>query len=156
MEPKMRSQGGAAGAHHVVHAAAPINFSPPPVAPGGSKARWWGGLAIVAALAGAGVWEVQGGGPGPAASAPVALAARMKAVSEGASVAGIEAGGGKEGKAIVARHVPHKECVASAWTLARTGVVVIDGVFSQRLSAGKLADLCADGASGSTLEWYPR
>lgn len=88
---------------------------------------------------------------------PPSLAERMKAVAKGGDGGPhvkMEARG--QGRAVVADAVLHGDCVATAWSLARDGVVVIDGNFSQKLSAGKLADMCAEDPKGSVLEWYPR
>ncbi|HIJ62991.1 MAG TPA: hypothetical protein HPQ04_09905 [Rhodospirillaceae bacterium] len=45
-----------------------------------------------------------------------------------------------------------KVCVSAAWELARKGVVVINGVAPQRISAGRLSDLCNEQDSAS-LSW---
>ena len=53
---------------------------------------------------------------------------------------------------VTAEEVPPKTCVSAAWELARKGVVMINGVAPQRVSSGKLADLCNDQDS-ATLTW---
>jgi len=93
----------------------------------------------------------------PEAPKPPSWVERMRAVAKGGDGGPhvkMEARG--QGKAVVADAVLHGDCVATAWALARDGVVVIDGNFSQKLSAGKLVEMCAEDPKGSVLEWYPR
>ena len=63
-----------------------------------------------------------------------------------------------EGGAVTAEGVPHKPCVNTAWALAHTGRVVINGAMPPRITAGLLAELCARnrGEGGvATLTWIP-
>ena len=53
---------------------------------------------------------------------------------------------------VTVENIPPKICVSAGWDLARKGVIVINGVAPQRISAGKLADLCND-QDVDTLTW---
>jgi len=46
--------------------------------------------------------------------------------------------------AVTAQDIPPKVCVLAAWELARKGLVVINGVTPNRISAAKLSELCND------------
>jgi hypothetical protein len=54
---------------------------------------------------------------------------------------------------VIAQGLPSKACVQVGWRLAREGTVIVDGVLPVRLSAAKLAELCA--GDGATLTWIP-
>lgn len=54
---------------------------------------------------------------------------------------------------VVADKVPSRACVQVGWRLAREGTIIVDGIMPARLSAGKLAELCAGEAA--TLTWIP-
>lgn len=62
----------------------------------------------------------------------------------------VDHGGGQV--SVTAEKLPPKTCVSAAWELARKGVVRINGITPQHISAGRLADLCNDQDS-ATLTW---
>ncbi|MDK9719696.1 MAG: hypothetical protein OEL53_00785 [Rhodospirillales bacterium] len=51
--------------------------------------------------------------------------------------------------------IPNKACVSAGWRLARTGVVTINGVMPERISAAILAEICNQG-DGNALSWSPK
>lgn len=51
--------------------------------------------------------------------------------------------------------IPPKVCVLAGWDLYRLGVITINGVTPQRVSAAKLVDLCNDG-DAATIAWSPK
>jgi len=55
--------------------------------------------------------------------------------------------------AITAEGVPSKICVQIGWQLAKEGTVVVNGVFPQRISAAKLAELCSMNGDVATITW---
>lgn len=57
---------------------------------------------------------------------------------------------------VVASGLPQKDCVQAGWVLMRRGIITINGVTPQRVSAAVLADLCAKGEDSSKLEWVPK
>ncbi|MBF0306279.1 MAG: hypothetical protein HQL41_11585 [Alphaproteobacteria bacterium] len=57
---------------------------------------------------------------------------------------------------VVAELVPQKACVQAGWSLVRGGVLTVNGVTPQRVSAALLADLCSRNPAGATLEWAAR
>jgi hypothetical protein len=50
--------------------------------------------------------------------------------------------------------VPNKACVSAAWRLARTGLVTINGVMPERVSAAILAEICNQG-DANAISWTP-
>lgn len=50
--------------------------------------------------------------------------------------------------------IPNKACVSAGWRLARTGVVTINGVMPERVSAAILAEICNQGEANA-LSWSP-
>lgn len=63
-------------------------------------------------------------------------------------------GAGREVMVTMSR-IPPKVCVLAGWDLYRLGVISINGVTPQRVSAAKLVDLCNDGET-ATLVWSPK
>lgn len=53
---------------------------------------------------------------------------------------------------VIAEDVPSSPCVKAGWRLAKSGTIIVNGVLPSRLSAAKLSELCANGA---TLIWVP-
>lgn len=112
-------------------------------------------LAAMIAIAGAGIWAAKESGPDPTET----LLEQVHDAALG-TVAPIHAFGGgltairSSGRMhVIAQGLPSKACVQVGWRLAREGTVIIDGVLPVRLSAGKLAELCA--GDGATLTWIP-
>ena len=70
------------------------------------------------------------------------LVTRMKAAAAGRSSASID-------------KISPKVCVLASWDLSRTGVVSVNGVTPQRISAAILVDLCNQGET-ATITWYPK
>ncbi len=57
---------------------------------------------------------------------------------------------------VVAYGIPAKACVDVGWTLAREGVVTVDGVFEPHLTPAILSRLCySRKAGGATIVWTP-
>lgn len=71
-----------------------------------------------------------------------ALVARMKAAAVGRPY-------------VVMGKVPPKVCVMAGWELYRTGLITVNGVTPQRISAAILVDLCNQGET-ATLQWTPK
>jgi len=125
------------------------------------RARNWAlGLGLLAILAGGGAW-LHGAGGG-AAQSPAQLAAQMEDAAAG-NVVPVHAFGGplrveREGSAItvVAERVPPQACVSTGWSLIHKGVISVNGVTPQRVTAAKLSDLCHDLDEGATLAWQPK
>ncbi|MBI5120815.1 MAG: hypothetical protein HZA67_07400 [Rhodospirillales bacterium] len=51
--------------------------------------------------------------------------------------------------------IPNKACVSAGWRLARTGVVTINGVMPERISAAILAEICNQG-DANAISWSPK
>ena len=51
--------------------------------------------------------------------------------------------------------IPNKACVSAGWRLARSGLVTINGVMPERVSAAILAELCNQG-DANALSWSPK
>ena len=128
---------------------------------------WIGRTALVAAAAGVAVFIIVVSGGGDKLAPASDLVEQMKAAAEGGKRPAIHVYGGAlrvQGGAVTAEGVPQKPCVNAAWTLARSGRVVINGAMPTRITASILAELCAktgsegDGAGraeGATLTWIP-
>jgi hypothetical protein len=92
-----------------------------------------------------------------------ALAEQMTMASDGLSEPTRHAFGGRlytkrdgDQVIVVANGLPQKECVQLGWALMKRGVLTVNGVTPQRISAAILADLCAKADDGSKLEWAPK
>lgn len=57
---------------------------------------------------------------------------------------------------VVAGGLPQKDCVQAGWALVKRGMITINGVTPQRVSAAVLAELCAKREDDSKLEWTPK
>lgn len=57
---------------------------------------------------------------------------------------------------VVALDLSQKDCVQAGWALVKRGIVTINTITPQRVSAAVLADLCAKGEESARLEWSPR
>lgn len=102
---------------------------------------WEWGI-VLALLSGLGITIlVISHGPDPKGDAE-ALAARMRAAAVGHPYGVID-------------KVPPKVCVLASWELSRTGIISVNGVTPQRVSAAVLVDLCNQGET-AYLSWYPK
>ncbi|MBF0394059.1 MAG: hypothetical protein HQL38_15380 [Alphaproteobacteria bacterium] len=117
-----------------------------------------GGVAIGAAA----LWLLasMNGPAGKPEPSPEALLKQMREAATGSVEAPHIFGGAlrfdpNEG-VVVAEQVPQKACVQVGWSLVRGGVLTVNGVTPQRVSAALLADLCSRNPAGATLEWAPR
>lgn len=57
---------------------------------------------------------------------------------------------------VVAERVPPSICAASGWTLVRGGVLSINGVTPNRISAGKITELCNSEDGDASIMWTPK
>ncbi|MDO8605956.1 MAG: hypothetical protein Q7R40_05440 [Phaeospirillum sp.] len=57
---------------------------------------------------------------------------------------------------VVAEKVPPRICAASGWTLVRGGVLSINGVTPQRVSSGKITELCNSEDGDASIMWSPK
>lgn len=57
---------------------------------------------------------------------------------------------------VVAEKVPAAICAASGWTLVRGGVLSINGVTPNRVSAGKITELCNSEDGDASIMWSPK
>lgn len=57
---------------------------------------------------------------------------------------------------VVADGLGQKECVQAGWALVKRGLVRVNGVAPQRVSAAVLAEMCAKADDTSKLEWLPK
>ena len=57
---------------------------------------------------------------------------------------------------VVAEKVPPAICAASGWTLVRGGVLSINGVTPNRVSAGKITELCNSEDGDASIMWSPK
>jgi len=62
---------------------------------------------------------------------------------------------GREQMSVIAQHVTPKLCVSAAWTLAKSGTVVINGVTPSRVSGARLAELCNEEDVAEVI-WSPK
>lgn len=120
---------------------------------------WWGHWALLVLIIGATTAMIVAlsdhGATLPKASD---LVQQMELAGEGKAVARnifggalrVERSGGQV--SVTVENIPPKVCVSAGWDLARKGVVMINGVTPQRISASRLADLCND-QDNATLTW---
>ena len=57
---------------------------------------------------------------------------------------------------VVAEKVPPPICAAAGWTLVRGGVLSINGVTPNRISAGKITELCNSEDGDASIMWSPK
>ncbi len=57
---------------------------------------------------------------------------------------------------VVAENIPPRVCGASGWTLARKGLLTINGITPNRLSRAIVIDLCGREGGGANLMWIPK
>ena len=122
------------------------------------------GLCLGILAGGAGLW-LSSSMDNPSAPPPpnsAALMEQMHSASQG-WIDGNNLFGGKLKSEEVNGHqvvtvtdIPNKQCVEASWALAREGQVTVNSVFLPRISAGKLAELCASGNNKSTILWMVR
>ena len=128
----------------------------------------WIGAALVA-LVGAGLWGMALRPKPPDLSAlalrlveQMAAAAEGGPAAEGAAPAQHVFGGALrvEGAApaplVVAEGVPPPACVSAGWALVRKGVLTINGVTPNRVSAIRVTELCNQGDGDATIAWMPK
>jgi hypothetical protein len=144
----------AVGARHGVP---PRRRRPPPRQ--SRLAPWLIGTAVVVGAA-AGYW-LQGDDEEPRKAHKVFIA-EMKRALAGRDAVSYSFGGTIEVEMIqgrkiaIARRVPQAICVEAGWELVRMGTISVNGVMPQKVSAGKLADLCSREPGGATVEWTPK
>lgn len=129
-----------------------------------SRHAWWLWLAVSAAMIVGGllIWAVTLGADKEMTVAD--LIDQMVVAADGSVGPTHHALGGRlyakrdgDQVVVVANGLPQKECVQVGWTLMRRGIITINGVTPQRISAAILADLCAKGDDDlSKLEWAPK
>lgn len=126
----------------------------------------WGRL-IAALLAGiavgaASLWLLAtlNGPPAKAEASPEALLQQIQDAAAGVVQSPHVFGGNLQfmpgDDLVVADAVPQKACVQAGWSLVRGGVLTVNGVTPQRVSAALLADLCSRNPAGARLEWTRR
>lgn len=117
-------------------------------------------LALIAIGVATTLWWLRPWNRAPADPAD-SLLAQMQSLANGGQAGGLSAHalGGmvrmvdlNGQRAISASTVPEGPCVSVGWRLARTGTVIVNGKIAPRLTAAKLAEMCAGGA---TLTWLP-
>jgi hypothetical protein len=57
---------------------------------------------------------------------------------------------------VIAEGVPPGACVAASWTLVRGGLLTINGVTPNRVTALKMTELCHQDEGDATLSWMPK
>jgi hypothetical protein len=57
---------------------------------------------------------------------------------------------------ITAEAVPHTACVSAAWELVNSGRVMVNRVMPSRVTAARLAELCASQGENATITWFPK
>ncbi|MBF0094096.1 MAG: hypothetical protein HQL33_04500 [Alphaproteobacteria bacterium] len=57
---------------------------------------------------------------------------------------------------VTAEGIPPDICVQAGWTLARRGIVTINGTTPARVSAAALSSICNQGSGPVTISWAPR
>ena len=57
---------------------------------------------------------------------------------------------------VVAEKVPPPICAAAGWTLVRGGILSINGVTPNRVSAGKITELCNSEDGNASIMWSPK
>ncbi|CAA7615970.1 hypothetical protein [Magnetospirillum sp. SS-4] len=57
---------------------------------------------------------------------------------------------------VVADGVPPRVCVASGWALVKAGVLSINGITPNRISAGKITELCNSETGNASIMWTPK
>jgi hypothetical protein len=57
---------------------------------------------------------------------------------------------------VVAEKVPPSICAAAGWALVRGGVLSINGVTPNRISAGKITELCNSEDGDASIMWSPK
>lgn len=118
-------------------------------------------LAVTVAAAGLALWAFVYGLD--KRDAVIDLVDQMKASAEGTigpihHVLGGRLYARREGGqvTVVVSDLRQKDCVQAGWVLMRRGIISINGMTPQRVSAAVLADLCAQGDDASKLEWSPK
>lgn len=160
LQPGGEAHGGTDAGHH--SAAKPH----PPSKPAGSgrTAATWGvaGIALAAlAFGGYAWWNSPPSTGGDAAEAAaftrqVIEAAKGEAPAThafGGSLKAISLGGRP---VVVADGVPPRICVASGWALVKAGVLSINGITPNRISAGKITELCNSEDGNASIMWTPK
>ncbi len=119
-------------------------------------------VVVVIAAATAGLLALRGGGWHGAPSAEDLLLLQIRQAAAGTVVSPHAFGGAlhvdrADGRTnVTAEALPASACVEVGIQLAHGGTVIVNGVLPQRISAAKLAELCALDPKGATLVWAPQ
>jgi hypothetical protein len=151
--------------HPVKQAAAHPHHAHAPGHPHKRPRHLWAVIAMSAALVLGGVVVFaighRSGAPAAHGGSSELLVEQMRDAAHG-TVTSPHAFGGEltvdrsQGLTVVARDVPPKVCVEVGWRLVKSGLLTVNGMFSQRLSAARLSEMCNDGDAGATISWSPR
>ena len=131
------------------------------------SARYWWAAGLVVLLAGGGLAAWMMSAPEEDSAPAVGSAQLIKEMREAADgwERGRNAFGGEmksdapgaSGKRqVTASGIPNKPCVETGWALAKDGLVTVNGVFLPRISAAKLAEVCASANNKSVILWQPK
>lgn len=131
--------------------------------PQAAPSRRWVPLAVLALLAiGAIGWLMVSGSGGPPPAKPERpLVVQMEAAAHGTVPASNLFGGtlsaAREGghTVITVDGVPSGECVSAGWELVHKGLLTINGVTPNRVSANRINELC-HAQDPATLIWMPK
>jgi hypothetical protein len=145
-------------------AVAKVRRAPKPPPPRRSRAGLWvgGGVGLVVLLGGL-VWALVTRPPSDTgASDATRLVEQMVAALQGESPPTHVFGGAltlisRGGlPVVVAESVPPRACAAAGWALMRKGLLTINGVTPNRVSAARITDLCNLGEGDATIMWMPK
>jgi hypothetical protein len=117
------------------------------------------GVLALAVVAGGVFFALSGGGSAPKPDAQ--LIAEMKMAAQGRVLSPHVFGGPLavrqvgDRTTVTADDIPPRDCVSVGWTLARDGVLAVNGLFEPRLSPAVLSRLCYTNQKGASLAWTP-
>ena len=125
--------------------------------------RMW--AVLVAVMIAAGLyawWRGAGSQSGPDSAEAAKLVDQIVAAAQGGGPPSHVFGGPLKVQVmggrvvVVAEQVPPRMCAAAGWSLVHKGVLTINGITPNRVSAGKITELCNSEDGDAALIWMPK